>query len=99
MGTTKEVAVKKAGKRVKFVYLTSSGETVSVAGTFNAWDPNKNPMKENPGSGKFTTTLLLTPGRHEYKFVVNGDWQVDPKCPEWVPNDCGSLNSVITVGG
>jgi len=86
-----------AGKKVKFELEAEAGSSVSVAGTFNGWDPTKNPMKDNPHSGKFVTTLLLAPGRYEYKFVVNGDWRVDPNCTEWTPNDCGSLNNLMTV--
>jgi hypothetical protein len=54
-------------------------------------------MSDNPGSGHCKTTLVLPPGRHEYKFVVNGEWCVDANCAECVPNDQGSLNSVVTV--
>jgi 5'-AMP-activated protein kinase regulatory beta subunit len=89
---------KAAGKKVQFELEAEAGSKVFVAGTFNEWDPTKNPMKDNPNSGKFVTTMLLPAGRHEYKFVVNGEWRVDPKCSEWTPNDCGSLNSVLTVG-
>jgi 1,4-alpha-glucan branching enzyme len=87
-----------AGKKVRFEFRSDSGATVSVAGSFNGWDPERNPMKENSGSGLYVANLVLPKGRHEYKFVVNGDWQVDPNCSEWVPNGCGSLNSVMTVG-
>jgi 1,4-alpha-glucan branching enzyme len=90
--------MKKAqGRKVRFELDAESGSQVAVAGTFNDWDPTRTLMKDNPGSGRFATTVKLSPGRHEYKFVVNGDWRVDPECPEWVPNGCGSLNSVVCV--
>ncbi|MBN1178642.1 MAG: glycogen-binding domain-containing protein [Anaerolineae bacterium] len=88
---------KSADKQVRFELEAEAGSAVAVAGTFNDWDPTKTPMKENPDSGKFATAVKLASGRHEYKFVVNGEWRVDPNCPEWTPNDCGSLNSVVTV--
>jgi 1,4-alpha-glucan branching enzyme len=93
--------MKKAGRRngrkVSFQLTTDPGREVFVAGTFNNWDPKQYRMSDNPGSGHWKTTLVLPPGRHEYKFVVNGEWRADPNCPESVPNDQGSLNSVITV--
>lgn len=46
---------------------------------------------------QYTGTLLLPMGHHEYKFVVNDAWLVDPENLEWTPNDQGSLNSVLTV--
>ena len=39
-----------------------------------------------------------TAGRYEYKFIVNGVWQIDDNNPNFVSNDMGSLNSVIEVG-
>ena len=68
-----------------------------VAGTVNNWNPTANPLQDNPGSGHCKATLRLPLGRHEYKFVVNDEWRVDPYCPEWAPNDNGSLNSVLHV--
>lgn len=41
--------------------------------------------------------ISLPAGTHEYKFIVNGTWFSDPKCPDWIPDGCGSLNSVLHV--
>jgi 1,4-alpha-glucan branching enzyme len=86
-----------AGKRVRFELPAEPGSRVFVAGTFNDWSPTANPLKDNPGSGHCKATLSIPPGRHEYKFVVNGEWRVDPNCTAWAPNELGSLNSVILV--
>jgi 1,4-alpha-glucan branching enzyme len=91
-------AVKKtAGKRVGFQVTVEPGSEVFLAGSFNNWNPRQYRMRDNPGSGHSKTTLVLPPGRYEYKFVVNGDWRADPNCAESMPNDQGSQNSVITV--
>jgi len=82
-------------KRVKFEFRADPGSTVHVAGSFNGWSPTESQMIHEGNS--YTTTLLLPRGRHEYKFVVDGIWRSDPECPEWAPNDKGSLNSVIAV--
>lgn len=84
-------------RTVQFEMVAEPGSQVFVAGTFNGWNPAANPLKDNPGSGHFKATLEVPPGRHEYKFVVNGVWCVDPQCAEWNPNSLGSLNSVIQV--
>jgi len=84
-----------ASKRVKFEVQAEAGSEVYVAGTFNSWNGKQNRLKEK--SGVYTATLLLPKGKHEYKFVINAVWCVDPKCQEWVPNDQGSLNSIVTV--
>lgn len=84
-------------KKVRFELAAEPGSQVYVAGTFNAWSPTANPLKDNPDSGHFKATLNLAEGTHAYKFVVNGLWMSDPKCPDWAPDGCGSLNSVIQV--
>jgi len=86
-----------ARKRVKFQLTVGPGKAVFVAGTFNKWAPTANRMRDNPGSGHCKATLNVPTGRHEYKFIVNGVWALDPQCAEWVPNGCGSLNSVLHV--
>jgi len=83
------------GARVRFAVAAEPGSRVFVAGTFNNWNPTATPLKHNQASGYFRTALRVTPGTHEYKFVVNDVWQADAKCPHWALNGCGSLNSVL----
>ncbi|MCX7590391.1 MAG: glycogen-binding domain-containing protein [Kiritimatiellae bacterium] len=90
-------AVPPRKRRVRFQVRAQKGSEVYLAGTFNNWDPKAKRLKDKDGSGLFTGTLLLPPGRYEYKFVIDGTWCVDPECPEWVPNDMGTLNSVLHV--
>lgn len=51
--------------------------TVAVAGQFNAWSVSANPLKES-SPGVFKTYLELPSGPNEYKFVVDGEWVLDP---------------------
>ncbi len=85
-------------KRVKFEYRATSESAVFVAGTFNEWRPDHKALKAKEGEGVFSATMMLPKGTHEYKFVVNDTWCADPDCNEWVPNDFGGINSVVTVG-
>jgi hypothetical protein len=39
----------------------------------------------------------LSPGRYEYRFVVNGEWVDDPKAKASVPNPHGGRNAVLVV--
>ena len=84
-------------KNIEFKLATAHGSKVSVAGTFNDWDPEKNHMNEKHGSGLYKTVIVLPPGKHEYKFVVNGEWRTDPNCLDQVTNCHDSLNSVIHI--
>ena len=85
------------GKRVRFELSAKPGSKVFVAGSFNKWNPTANPLKDNPDSGHYKGVLLVPAGAHEYKFVVNGIWTVDPKCTDWIENAYGSMNSVLRV--
>jgi chromosome partitioning protein len=94
--TTKKAAKKdQALKRVTFRLEAEQGSDVRLAGSFNDWDAEALPLTRRNGSGLYSATLLLPAGRHEYKFIVNGEWRVDPQCPDTAPNAHGSRNSVI----
>lgn len=84
-------------KRVIFQIEKGPDSDVRLAGSFNNWDPESRRLTPKNGDGTFATTLLLPPGRYEYKFIINGEWQCDPACPDWVPNEHGTLNSVAEV--
>ncbi len=83
------------GKRqIDFQLDAPRAFTVSVAGSFNDWNPSRTPLKKNR-YGVWKTTLSLLPGRYEYRFVVDGQWTDDPTAKESVANPYGSRNSVI----
>ena len=84
-------------KRISFEFTAEPGSEVSVAGSFNNWDPAATPLKDKDSAGLYRRALLLPPGRYEYKFVVNGTWCVDPDCTDWHANELGSLNNVRDV--
>ena len=86
-------------RRVVFSVQADPGSVVYLAGAFNNWDPQAKQMTDKKNTGLFTTTLMLQPGTHEYKFVINGTWCVDPNNSEWAQNSLGTLNSVIVVEG
>ena len=69
---------------------------VFVAGSFNGWKPETTPLV-SLGNGRWKGDLRLGPGRHEYLFVVDGQWRPDPNARESVENPFGGRNSVITV--
>ena len=88
---------RETGKAIEFEISAEQGSKVYIAGTFNNWDPTSHPLTHHPEDGVFRATLHLPAGTHEYKFVVDGVWHLDAKCPKWIANEHGSLNSVIQV--
>jgi 1,4-alpha-glucan branching enzyme len=90
------MAGKTKTKKVQFEFLASEALEVYLAGDFNNWDASANPMKKDR-KGIFKKTLSLKPGRYEYRFLVDGNWENDPSCSNCVPNEFGSQNCVRLV--
>ncbi len=84
-------------KRVYFEIDAGPGREVSVAGSFNDWDPTQKKLSDKKGTGVYTGFSLLEPGTYEYKFVVDGDWRLDENNQNFSANDFGTLNSVLVV--
>ncbi len=82
--------------QVEFVLNMPQARAVSVAGTFNGWDAKQAPLRRAP-DGTWRARMGLPPGRHEYRFVVDGQWQDDPRARTKVPNPFGGENAVIIV--
>lgn len=90
-------------KSTVFTCRAIGAKEVSLAGTFNNWDPASAPMRQT-SEGEWAAELELAPGRYEYKFVVDGVWCCEPgsndpdsALPDCVPNAFGSFNREIHV--
>lgn len=84
-------------RRLSFEIEAPAGAQVFVAGSFNDWDPSAHRLTDKDHSGTFRRHVYVEPGMIEYKFVVDGEWQIDSNCARWTPNRFGSLNSVVEV--
>jgi 1,4-alpha-glucan branching enzyme len=84
-------------REVDFVLECNGAEHVYVCGSFNDWHPTCLRMIGSPDAGLWEKRLLLPPGRHEYKFIVDGQCRHDRDARENVLNEFGSLNSVVEV--
>lgn len=81
---------------VRFAVHKPDAKRVSVCGDFNGWSPSAMSLKRHE-DGHWETTVALEPGRYEYKFIVDEEWITDPAAQKSVPNEHGSLNSVLEV--
>ena len=82
-----------------FVYKATVPLTsISVAGTFNVWNKERDPMKLGPDGVTWTKTVSMPFGRNEYKFVLNGKtWIQDPLALASHDDGSGNVNSVILI--
>ena len=81
---------------VRFEFTHPTATTVSVAGTFNEWQPEARTL-HSTGTGRWWNEIALAPGTYEYCLVVDGQWMPDPLAKETVPNPFGGKNSVLKV--
>jgi enterochelin esterase family protein len=89
------------GPQVNFIFYGPQARQVELTGEFNQWGRGGHaiPMLSLGASGFFYHTLQLSePARLEYKFIVDGEWQLDPLCPNRVDNGLGESNSYFIVG-
>lgn len=82
---------------VKFVLFAPTAHRVTLAGTFNQWDPRATPLVRVGDDGVWTVTVALPAGQHQYGFVVDGGrWVTDPSAPT-VDDGFGRRNSIMSV--
>jgi hypothetical protein len=71
---------------------------VAVAGDFNHWDAQANPLVRDERSRRWSVTLALHDGDHRYAFVVDGTrWVPDPRAQREIRGDDGRIYSVLSV--
>ncbi len=92
-----EIMSRRKEKAVRFEIHAPRDSKVYIAGTFNNWNPTSHPLEYRPDICAFRAYLLLKEGTYEYKFVVDGVWQEDKKCPDRVTDQNGNVNSVIRI--
>jgi len=81
-------------RKTTFSLHSTDAKEVYLMGSFNNWNQKKHPMhkKEN---GKWEKTVIIPPGMHEYKFLVDGQWKEDPQNGLTCLNSFGTKNSVL----
>jgi 1,4-alpha-glucan branching enzyme len=84
-------------QEVTLTLYAPEAKVVQVAGNFNSWRPDANPL-EKIESGGWITHLMLKSGQYEYRFVVDGVWTNDPQATQNATNPYGELNSILKVG-
>ena len=66
---------------------------VALAGTFNNW--NQSQFVCGHENDEWICRVDLEPGYHSYKFIVDGNWVLDPDNPNTAIDDAGNTNNVL----
>ena len=83
-------------RKVTFSMNSSDAEEVILMGDFNNWNPKKHPMQKDR-NGMWVKSVIISPGKYEYKFLVDGQWKEDPQNDQRYPNCFGTYNNTINV--
>jgi 1,4-alpha-glucan branching enzyme len=81
---------------IQFVFQGDGAKSVKLAGAFTDWEKGAVEMVKAK-DGKWSIILKLAPGEYQYKFLVDGEWALDPAAKADAWNDLGSTNSWISV--
>jgi len=81
---------------LSFSFKGPPGETVTVAGNFNGWDPFMYELREGP-AGNYTINIPLPPGTYQYVFFHRGQRFVDPYNTKRIYAKDGKAASEIVI--
>lgn len=68
---------------------------VALAASFNNW--NQSQLICAREGNEWVCRVDLKPGTYTYKFIVDGNWVLDPVNPNTAEDEAGNVNSVIEV--
>jgi 1,4-alpha-glucan branching enzyme len=83
-------------RKITFSLSIDTATEVALAGDFNNWSQTSHPMKKNKND-VWEKIIMLDIGRYEYKFLVDGRWQSDPRNAQVCKNSFGTTNNVLMV--
>ncbi|KAI5437631.1 protein PTST homolog 2, chloroplastic isoform X1 [Lathyrus oleraceus] len=75
------------------VVWPNNASEVFLVGSFDGWSSQR--KMEKSDTGIFSVILQLYPGKYEIKFIVDGEWKIDPLRP--VVNNNGYVNNLLVV--
>jgi chromosome partitioning protein len=93
----KKKSVTAAHVKKQFLLYAPEANSVRIVGNFNDWNPsNESAMMRNQ-DGTWSTHIDLTPGKYQYRFLVDDTWVEDQDNPEVVDNPFGGRDSVLDI--
>jgi 1,4-alpha-glucan branching enzyme len=79
-----------------FRFCAPTAMSVLLVGDFTHWKQRGIPMQKGK-DGIWVATVTLPPGKHGYRFIVDGEWRDDPQSANRAPNPFGTENAVLRI--
>lgn len=79
-----------------FRFKAPTAMSVLLVGDFTHWQKNAIPMHKGK-DGIWSAAVELPPGKHSYRFMMDGEWRDDPECKLRVSNPFGGENMIREV--
>jgi hypothetical protein len=73
----------------------ANSKIIHLAGTFNNWAEDGFTLAHD--DDEWTISLYLKPGKYRYKFLVDGNWILDPGNKLYEQNEFNTGNSVLWI--
>ncbi len=83
----------KSSAKQSFHFTAPDATSVLLVGDFTQWQQHPVSMRRDK-HGLWTASVELPPGRHTYRFLVDGEWRDDPECTLRVPNPFGGQDMI-----
>ena len=97
VSTSIQLGPKQVEDRIVLRYYDPIAQDVQIAGDFSNWEPVEDIMVQQNENKIWKGTVQLEPGKYQYKFIVDGEWKIDPSNPEVTTSDMGVCNSLLIV--
>ncbi len=88
---------RRIGSGVLFSVYEPNAKQVYLAGDFNNWSASEDFMYDSDGNGLWQRMIPLRNGKHRYKYVVDGEYIVDPNNPHTESDEIGTPYSLVEL--
>ena len=83
---------------VRFMLHAPKASKVALVGDFNDWAVDQTQLADPDQNGIWSVSVPLSPGRYQYKFVLDGkQWVVEPDAAAYHPDGFGGKNSLLEI--
>ncbi len=93
----KERETPSMARDILFNVSAPNAKDIYVVGDFNNWNTAEDYRLSRLEDGRWEKKLGLNPGKHKYKFIIDGEWVQDSQNSEREQNSFGTFDSVISL--